>query len=202
MRRRHRLLVAAGLLAPACSQPAPSAHRGRVPETSPSAPSADGEASAGAGDGAVTSSLPAPATTEAPTTTEAPATTVTITVPTTPRRTTTTFAVPVPPSAAALLPENQPMVGPTAWASYYGAESGSRTADGTPFDGTQLVFAHKTMAFDTLVRFCGPLGCVVARCADRGPFIAGRTFDLSEAAFARVAPLGAGVAELAWEIVG
>lgn len=30
----------------------------------------------------------------------------------------------------------------------------------------------------------------------------GKTFDLSRGAFARVAPLSAGVAELAWEVVG
>lgn len=87
----------------------------------------------------------------------------------------------------------------TARVSWYGAESGSRTADGTPFDGSQMVFAHRSMAFGTMVRFCGPLGCVVARCADRGPFVGGRLFDLSRAAFAAVAPLSSGVATVTWE---
>jgi rare lipoprotein A len=93
----------------------------------------------------------------------------------------------------------QEQAGQTTRVSWYGVESGSRTADGTPFDGTQMVFAHRSMAFGTMVRFCGPLGCVVARCADRGPFIAGRLFDLSRAAFAAIAPLGAGVVDVTWE---
>lgn len=88
----------------------------------------------------------------------------------------------------------------TARASWYGSESGSRTADGTAFDGSQMVFAHRTMRFGTMVRFCHAGACVVARCADRGPAAwTGKTFDLSRAAFGAIAPLGAGVVTVTWE---
>lgn len=97
-----------------------------------------------------------------------------------------------------------PVVGPTpperiTRVSWYGSESGSRTANGEPFTGNDLTFAHKTMAFGSLVRFCHEGSCVVARCNDRGPFIAGRLFDLSRAAFAAIAPIGTGVISVTWE---
>lgn len=34
-------------------------------------------------------------------------------------------------------------------ASWYGTESGNRTANGEPFDGTSLTAAHKTLPFGT-----------------------------------------------------
>lgn len=37
--------------------------------------------------------------------------------------------------------------------SWYGRESGRRTAMGRPFDGSQLIVAHKTIRFGTKVRF-------------------------------------------------
>lgn len=90
-----------------------------------------------------------------------------------------------------------------ALASWYGEEfRGSLTASGEPFDPDELTFAHRTLAFGTQARFCGPSGCVVATCTDRGPAAwTGKTFDLSRAAFARIAPLGVGVAEVEWAVV-
>lgn len=126
-----------------------------------------------------------------------------MTVPTTPRTTTTTFAVP-----EAETPESDEdwwagLSGQLAKVSWYGAESGSHTANGDRYDPAGLTFAHRSMAFGTKVLFRGPLGSVVATCTDRGPASwTGKTFDLSQGAFARVAPLSAGVADLAWEVVG
>lgn len=94
------------------------------------------------------------------------------------------------------------MAGPRAVVSWYGAESGAHTANGDVYDPEGLTFANRAMAFGTRVRFTGPRGSVVATCTDRGPFVAGRDFDLSQGAFVRVASLSAGVAEVAWEIVG
>lgn len=91
--------------------------------------------------------------------------------------------------------------GGEAMASWYGAESGSSTANGEHFDGTSLTFAHRTLAFGTRVRFCHDGRCVVARCNDRGPFVAGRTFDLSRATFASIASTGAGVISVRWAVV-
>lgn len=74
-----------------------------------------------------------------------------------------------------------PIPGDMAVVSTYGAESGSTTANGEHFDGSSLTFANKTMAFGTMVQFCFRGNCVVARCNDRGPYVRGRTFDLSTA---------------------
>lgn len=84
----------------------------------------------------------------------------------------------------------------TALASWYG--EGARTANGERFDPNGLTFAHRSMPFGTRVTFCHGGRCVTARCNDRGPFIGGRTFDLSRAAFAALAPLGAGVVSVDW----
>lgn len=93
MRRRHRVLMAAGLLAPACS-PAPTAHRGAQSSATPPAETPGTDATAAP---AATSTVPAPmesAGAGLPSPAPAgPTTTVTFTVPTTPR-TTTTFVVP------------------------------------------------------------------------------------------------------------
>lgn len=37
-------------------------------------------------------------------------------------------------------------------ASWYGAESGNRTADGSYFDGSQMIAAHRTLPFGTKLR--------------------------------------------------
>ena len=86
--------------------------------------------------------------------------------------------------------------GGTASVSWYG--EGAGTASGERFDPNALTFANRTMPFGTRVTFCHDGRCVTARCNDRGPFVSGRTFDLSRAAFAAIAPLGAGVATVNW----
>lgn len=78
-------------------------------------------------------------------------------------------------------------------ASWYGTESGSRTADGSFFDGTQLVAAHKTMKFGTKLRVTYQGKSIVVTVRDRGPYIKGRDLDLSRAAAARIGLIHAGV---------
>jgi hypothetical protein len=93
VRRRHRLLVVAGLLAPACS-PAPTAHRGR-PETSVNPPTEAGPdatvatvtTSAGPAPTSLADAGAHPPASAGPTPAEAPV--VTFTVPTDPPTTTT-----------------------------------------------------------------------------------------------------------------
>lgn len=200
MRRHHRILVAASLVAPACSQPTPTAHRGAPrDESAVSAPGADAAVSAG-GDGEdVPPSTPPAPTEPAP----SPTTTVTVTVPTTVARSTTTTTVFVLPETVDEPDEFDARDAATARVSWYGDESGTHTANGDRYDPNGLTFAHLSMPFGTRVRFCGPLGCVVATCTDRGPAAwTGKAFDLSKGAFARVAPLSAGVATVTWERVG
>jgi rare lipoprotein A len=86
-------------------------------------------------------------------------------------------------------------------ASYYGKETcvpGKRcqTADGTRFDGSQLLVAHRTLPFGTMVRFTYQGRSVTVPVRDRGPWIAGREYDLSWAAAAKLGFINSGVVEL------
>lgn len=81
-------------------------------------------------------------------------------------------------------------------ASYYGAESGRRTASGEAFRPNGLTAAHRTLPFGTRLRVCYH-GCVVVRVTDRGPAAwTGRSLDLSRGAAAAVGMLGVGVANV------
>jgi rare lipoprotein A len=85
-------------------------------------------------------------------------------------------------------------------ASYYGAESGRRTASGETFHPNGLTAAHRTLPFGTRLRVCYR-GCVVVRVSDRGPYVRGRSLDLSAGAAARIGMLGVGVARVQVERV-
>lgn len=70
-------------------------------------------------------------------------------------------------------------------ASWYGLKfQGRRTSSGDRFDRKKLTAAHRTLPLGSLVRLTAPLTgrSVVVRINDRGPWIKGRDFDLSEAA--------------------
>lgn len=68
-------------------------------------------------------------------------------------------------------------------ASWYGPGfHGKMTANGEIFDSSALTAAHKTLPFDTLVKVTYKGREVIVRINDRGPFIEGRSLDLSEAA--------------------
>jgi rare lipoprotein A (peptidoglycan hydrolase) len=58
-----------------------------------------------------------------------------------------------------------------------------RTASGERFNAHAFTAAHRSYPFGTRLRVCGKGdACVVVRVNDRGPFIKGRTIDLSAAA--------------------
>lgn len=196
LRLHQRAAIAVGLAVPASTcAPTPPAVRWRSHHSA--TPPAEPSTTSGA---VVPTSVPESSATTVPETT----TTITMVLPH--ATTTTTIVLPENTDAAKTDDEwaaDQRMVGARANVSWYGAESGTKTADGSAFDGSQLVFAHRTMAFGTVVRFCTAAGCVSARCADRGPAAyTGRDFDLSRAVFAAVAPLSAGVVEVSWSVVG
>jgi rare lipoprotein A len=73
-----------------------------------------------------------------------------------------------------------------------------RTANGERFDPNAMTSAHRTLPFGTKARVCRK-GCVIIRINDRGPFIKGRSLDLSRAA-ARAIGL-AGVGRVSLEIL-
>ena len=69
-------------------------------------------------------------------------------------------------------------------ASYYGAESGTRTANGEHFNPEGMTAAHRTLPFGTRLRVttAGGGSCIV-RISDRGPAAwTGRIIDLSKGA--------------------
>jgi rare lipoprotein A len=84
-------------------------------------------------------------------------------------------------------------------ASWYGAESGSRTANGEFFDGTSMTVAHRTLPFGTKLRVTYDGKSTVVRVNDRGPFVRGRSMDLSRAVAKKIGLLPKGVAHVCWE---
>jgi rare lipoprotein A len=78
-------------------------------------------------------------------------------------------------------------------ASWYGTESGDRTANGERFTGNDLTAAHRTLPFNTKLRVSYRGKSVVVRINDRGPFIRGRDLDLSRAAAQRIGMIQVGV---------
>src|SRR5690242_7791364 len=75
-------------------------------------------------------------------------------------------------------------------ASWYGAESGNRTASGLHFTGREWLVAHKSLPFHTKLRLSYRGRAVTVPVEDRGPYIAGRTLDLSRAVAAKLGTLG------------
>ena len=70
-------------------------------------------------------------------------------------------------------------------ASYYGKElAGRRTASGERFNPSAMTAAHRTLRFGTRVRVTNSRNgrSVVVRINDRGPFVKGRSLDLSSGA--------------------
>jgi rare lipoprotein A len=84
-------------------------------------------------------------------------------------------------------------------ASFYGNESGSRTASGEHFNQNAMTCAHRSLPFGTKLRVSHGGRSVVVTVNDRGPFVRGRVLDLSKGA-ARVLGLG-GVGRVTAEVI-
>jgi rare lipoprotein A len=83
--------------------------------------------------------------------------------------------------------------------TFYGTESGNRTANGEHFDGSSLTAAHRSLPFGTRLRVSYKGKSVVVRINDRGPAAwTGKDLDLSQAAFHKLAPLRQGVIKACW----
>lgn len=71
----------------------------------------------------------------------------------------------------------------TVLASFYGAESGNKTANGETFRPMGMTAAHRTLPFGTRLRVCLGERCAVVRVNDRGPALwTGKGLDLAEGA--------------------
>jgi rare lipoprotein A len=86
-------------------------------------------------------------------------------------------------------------------ASFYGNESGSRTASGQRFNQNALTAAHRSLPFGTKLRVTHGGRSVVVTINDRGPFIRGRVLDLSTGAARAIGLTGAGVGRVIAEVV-
>ena len=110
---------------------------------------------------------------------------------------------PIP--TAAIAPAPPPVASPkpapaqTVKASYYGDEfRGHRTASGERYDPDQLTAASKRLPIGSLVHVTNPENgrSVVVRINDHGPYVRGRSLDLSKAAARRIGLTNKGVARV------
>jgi peptidoglycan lytic transglycosylase len=86
-------------------------------------------------------------------------------------------------------------------ASFYGNESGSKTASGQHFNQNALTCAHRSLPFGTKLRVTHGGQSVVVTVNDRGPFIRGRVLDLSTGAARAIGLTRAGVGRVVAEVV-
>jgi len=103
---------------------------------------------------------------------------------------------PVPPSGGGTVTSSG-----TCGASYY--TGGGHTANGEVFNTYDFTAAHRSLPFNTRVRVTNTANgkSTVVRINDRGPFVASRCLDLSQAAFGAIASLGAGVITVKYEVL-
>jgi rare lipoprotein A len=86
-------------------------------------------------------------------------------------------------------------------ASFYGNESGSKTASGQRFNQNAMTAAHRTLPFGTKVKVTHGSQSVVVTINDRGPFIKGRVLDLSTGAARAVGLTSRGVGRVVAEVM-
>ena len=85
-------------------------------------------------------------------------------------------------------------------ASYYGSESGNRTASGQRYDPMGMTAAHRSLPFGTKLKVTHAGRSVVVTINDRGPFIHGRVLDLSKGAAQAIGLASRGVGHVVAEV--
>jgi rare lipoprotein A len=86
-----------------------------------------------------------------------------------------------------------------AFASWYGYPyHGQPTANGEIYNMNAMTAAHPSLPFGTKLRVCSTRTrrCAVVRVNDRGPYVSGRSIDLSKAAAQRIGVYSEGVGEV------
>lgn len=86
-------------------------------------------------------------------------------------------------------------------ASFYGNESGSKTASGQRFNQEAMTAAHRSLPFGTKLRVTHRGQSVVVTINDRGPFIKGRVLDLSKGAARAIGLTSRGVGHVTAEVI-
>lgn len=87
-----------------------------------------------------------------------------------------------------------PTMANEVWASWY--KHGTRTANGERYNPYGLTVAHKTLPFGTILRLTRGDKSVIVRVNDRGPFIRGRTLDLSLGAAQKLGCIESGICKV------
>src|SRR5579862_4340555 len=106
-------------------------------------------------------------------------------------------APPPPPPIAA--PKPKPSPSKVVKASYQGtATAGLPTASGEPYNPNAMTAASKTLPLGTVVKVTNPANgkSVNVRINDRGPFVPGRSLDLSRRAAEKLGIIHMGVASV------
>ena len=86
-------------------------------------------------------------------------------------------------------------------ASFYGNESGHKTASGQRFNENAMTAAHRSLPFGTKLRVTRGGRSVIVTINDRGPFVRGRVLDLSTGAARAIGLTGAGVGRVVAEVI-
>jgi rare lipoprotein A len=108
--------------------------------------------------------------------------------------TTAAPAAPIPPPV--MKPSKRSK---TVTASYQGSDTaGDATASGEPYDPKDLTAASRNLPMGSIVRVTNPATgrSVKVRINDRGPFVHGRSLDLSQGAAEKLGIIDRGVARL------
>lgn len=124
---------------------------------------------------------------------------------------------PAPPPAAEARPpvtahspeleipaDSKPLLVETGIASWYGAPYHNRRgSNGELYDMHAMTAAHRTLPLGSMVRVTDLQSkqSVIVRITDRGPFIAGRIVDLSEAAAKKLGMVEKGTVEVRLEVL-
>ena len=86
-------------------------------------------------------------------------------------------------------------------ASFYGNESGRKTASGQRFNQSAMTCAHRSLPFGTRLRVSHGGRSVIVTVNDRGPFIRGRILDLSTGAARAIGLTASGIGRITAEVV-
>jgi rare lipoprotein A len=98
----------------------------------------------------------------------------------------------------------KPLLVESGIASWYGAPYHNRRAsNGDIYDMHAMTAAHRTFPLGSIVRVTNVASgsSVIVRITDRGPFVKGRTLDLSQAAAKKIGLLARGTGEVRIELL-
>ena len=114
----------------------------------------------------------------------------------------TSVTVALPPDARLLVCREQRKLR-MGVASWYGGPMFHQTANGEPFQPNTMAAASRTLPFNTHVRVTNLRNgrSVIVRINDRGPYVRGRTIDLTPKAAAKLDMKQKGLAPVSIEIV-